>query len=171
MRVVLRDRPFESFSARNALICPRCRDRYLNLLHVGSDLAVVCRRQDAFPCWQAVAQVRHPSDPAVMSAFFKALINENGAAFGVDLFGSLPSNTHNKSGETVPESVVREAYWNWMMWAEKTVGVDWQGLAEEILERERSPIMYDHQRLLWHPDLGVLRRTRTTALPCAVYRT
>ncbi len=136
----LKQTPFFAFFWQS--LGPMVWECYLNLVHLDGDLALVCRTQDASPCRQAFALVKHPSDPAVMSAFFKALINQNGSAFGIDLFGSLPSNTHNKVEEIIPEEVVRTAYWKGLVWAEKVSDVDWNGLAEEVIARQKSPIMY-----------------------------
>ena len=114
----------------------------LNSLQLGEDAALISRSGDSWDDEKGVALVKGPSTPEVMSTLFKALISENGAAFGVELFGSLPSNTHNKSEELIPEKIVRAAYWDWMMWAENELDVDWSGMAEEVSARAMSPIMY-----------------------------
>jgi len=121
---------------------PMVWECYLNALHLTDDTALIWCYQDGDGSRQGIALVKHPSNPAVMSAFFKALIKENGAAFSLELFGSLPSNTHNKSEETIPEKVVRAAYWDWMLWAENVFDVDWAGMAEEVCSRDEEPIMY-----------------------------
>jgi hypothetical protein len=100
------------------------------------------RSGDSWDDQKGIALVKSPSNPAAMIALFKALIRKNGAAFGLELFGSLPSNTDNKCEELISEEVVRAAYWGWMKWAESALDVDWYGMAEEISARERSPIMY-----------------------------
>jgi hypothetical protein len=117
-------------------------ESYLNALHVTGDTALIWCYQDADESRQGITLVKHPSNRAVMRAFFKALVKENGAVFGLGLFGSLPSNTHNKSEELIPEKVVCAAYWDWMKWAENELDVDWSGMAEEVSARARSPIMY-----------------------------
>ncbi len=110
-------------------------------VRIGKDAALIVSEADSW-IEQAIALVKHPSNPAVMSAFFKAFIHENGAAFGVGIFGSVPSNTYNMAEETIAESVVRSAYWDWLKWADADSDVDWYGMADEILEREQSPVMY-----------------------------
>ena len=115
---------------------------YLNVLHLSDKTELIWVQRDFEPFRQGIAFVNCPLSKTVMSALFKALIRENGSAFGVELFGSLPSNTHNKVEELVPEKVVRAAYWDWMKWAEDAFEVDWYGMAEEIVAQEKSPIMY-----------------------------
>jgi len=56
------------------------------------------------------AVIKKPNDRAVMCAFFAALIKENGAAFGLQLFGSLTANTCNYSEHYIPKEVVHKAY-------------------------------------------------------------
>ncbi len=110
-------------------------------VRIGKDAALIAGHSDAW-IEQAIALIEHPSNPAVMSAFFKAFIRENGEDFGVGLFGSLPSNTHNMVEDLIPETVVRQAYWDWMLWAEKQFGANWSDMADEISARAESPIMY-----------------------------
>jgi hypothetical protein len=126
---------------------PMVWECYLNILHLADDTALIWCYQDGDGSRQGIALVKQPSNPAVMSAFFKALIKENGDAFGLGLFGSLPSNTDNKIEELIPEEIVRAAYWDWMKWAESAFDVDWLAMAEEVSARERSPIMYPRDLL------------------------
>jgi hypothetical protein len=121
---------------------PMVWECYLNLVCIGNGRALACRRQDADPQWQSIALIKRSTDSAVMGRFFSAMIRENGAAFGVELFGSLPSTTHNHVEELVSEETVRQAYWDWLRWADKVFDVDWEGLAEEVSVRPRSPIFY-----------------------------
>jgi len=118
----------------------------LNTVRIAGDLALAYRMQDASSNWQGIALIKGPSSPQIMSAFFKALVRENGAAFGIRLFGSLPSNTDNAFEETLPEKVVRAAYWDWMKWAEcatdTDIEIDWLSLAETIEARALSSISY-----------------------------
>ena len=135
--------PYETFMAFYwQSMGPMVWQCYLKTLQFDKDMALICCNQDDYPTLQAVALVKHPSRPAVMSSLFKALIDQNGSAFGVELFCSLPSNTHNMSEKTIPERIVRSAFWNWLLWAEKEVGIDWSSIAEETSERTKSPITY-----------------------------
>jgi hypothetical protein len=115
---------------------------FLNATQPSSGSTLISCFEDAWNGEKVIALIKHPLDGAAMTAFFKALIKENGAAFGVELFGSLLSNTHNKWEKAIPEKVVREAYWEWLKWADKRFDIDWHGLAEGILARAKSPIMY-----------------------------
>lgn len=115
---------------------------YLNSLRLGDGTELIWLLRDFEPFRQGIAIVKQPSSRSAMSAFFKALIKHNGAAFGVELFCRLPSNTDNHREELIPESVVRAAYWEWMRWAEERFDIDWLAMAEEIQARIEDPIMY-----------------------------
>jgi hypothetical protein len=97
---------------------------------------------DLEPAQQVIAQITPTPGVYVHKKLFEALINRNGEAFGLGIFGSLPSNTHNQAENLIPEDTVRQCYWNWMKWGEKAMDADWWGLAEEISARARSPIHY-----------------------------
>ncbi len=121
---------------------PMVWECYLNSLRLPDGTELIWLYQDFEPFRQGIAVVRKPSNRAVMSAFFKALIEENGAMFGVELFGSLPSNTDNRREELIPENVVRAAYWKWLRWAEHRFDIDWHGIARTILARVEDPVLY-----------------------------
>jgi len=130
------------FSFRWQSLGPMVWTYGLNALHIDEDRALVCVTGDIEPEARAIALVKGPSEPAVMSAFFTAFIDQNGAAFGVGPFGSLPSDTYNRIESLIPEKVVRAAYWKWMEWAENALGVSWEGLAAEISACAESPTTY-----------------------------
>lgn len=99
-------------------------------------------RQDVDPCRQVIAQLRPASRGDIFRVLFEKLIEANGAAFGLQLFGSLPSNTHDMAEDLIPEKAVRRSYWKWMVWAECRSSANWTALAEEVSARARSPIAY-----------------------------
>lgn len=97
---------------------PMTSECYIDTLDVGTDTTFVCLRQDWLPSWCAIAAIRGRPDKTVMTALFRSLVKENGAALGVELFGSLPSDTHN----TV-EDLISERTWKWRLRSESRGGL------------------------------------------------
>ena len=144
---------------REPLLCfywqsfgPMVCETHVDLLHIDQDRALACITQDSLPRWQAFAIVKNPDDEAVVSALFRALLKNNGAAFGLQLFGSLPTNTHNMVEHLISKKSVRQAYWAWSRWAERALQFDWLGLFEETSARSRSPILYPLELLRKRAD-------------------
>jgi hypothetical protein len=61
----------------------------------------------------------------------RRLLDRNGKSFGVDVFGSLPTQTTNRAPELIPEPVVRQAYFDLLEYWEREQGGAWLGIAEE----------------------------------------
>jgi hypothetical protein len=58
----------------------------------------------------AVAALARWDHPLVICAAVKELLRENGRPHGVDVFGSLPTETTNCRPDLLPEEVIRKAY-------------------------------------------------------------
>ncbi|NWG14804.1 MAG: hypothetical protein HXY20_14860 [Acidobacteria bacterium] len=114
----------------------------IDLLNVGNGKNIVCLKQDGWPRRQAIAALKGRPERPLVTALFRNLLKENGAAFGVGLFGSLPSNTDNFNEKLIPEETIRRCYWDWMNWAERELDADWIALAEEVTARALSPVLY-----------------------------
>jgi hypothetical protein len=117
---------------------------------------------DEVESYRALA-VLHPWDDGLaVSAVVKRVLSCNGAAFGIALFGSLPTETTNHAIELVSRDVVRQAYFDLMQWWER-VGGAWLNLAEEHFGRIVEP---NHlQRSL--DILGALRQPAERAAESA----
>ena len=74
-----------------------------------------------------------------MSRLFTRIVHNNGAAFGVHLFGSLPTETTNWLPELVPEAVLKRPYFDWLEWAEQVEGSAWLSLEESLIAHELEP--------------------------------
>jgi hypothetical protein len=83
--------------------------------------------------------VQPDDDPLLLSGLFTEIAKENGHGSGIDLFGSLPIETTNWCPDLVPETVVKQAYWDWMEWAERVEGSAWLNLEETLALYELEP--------------------------------
>jgi hypothetical protein len=96
--------------------------------------------EDSFETSKAVARLKPGAAPAAYSTLFGKLIDQNGTALGVEVFGSIPSNTHNSTEELIPLEIIRSAYWRWLLWAENVFDIEWGAIAEEVRIRARLPL-------------------------------
>ena len=80
--------------------------------------------------------VKSDDDPLLLSRLFTRIVEDNGASFGVQLFGSLPIETTNWLPHLVPEQVVKQAYWDWQEWCEQVEGSAWLNLEETLASYE-----------------------------------
>ncbi len=55
------------------------------------------------------------------------------------------------------EPASRGAHWGWVKWAEGVFDVDWDGLAQEVSLRERSPIVVRARQKGGHLELSAVR--------------
>ncbi len=108
----------------------------------GGGQSFACWQGDDMPPYQVIARLKPAAGGKICRILFEKLIEDNGAAFGLQIFGSLPSNTHNMAEDLIPEETVRRCYWKWMLWAEPSLDDPWTCLAEEVSARARSPITY-----------------------------
>jgi len=121
--------------------------------HDGSSIAALLHEEQPF---YLLGLVQPDDDPLLLSRLFTEIVKENGHGFGVDLFGSLPIETTNWRPDLVPESVVKQAYWDWLEWAEKVEGSAWVDLEETlaIYELEPNPMKRAFAAFTGLPDLS-----------------
>jgi hypothetical protein len=110
----------------------------LQLVKTGERRSLICLVHEEQPA-VGLALAEPDDDPHLMSALFVQLLLENGDGFGVSIFGSLPRETTNWKPQLVPADVIKQAYWDWMEWAEATQGSAWVCLEEEIYSRTVEP--------------------------------
>jgi hypothetical protein len=65
----------------------------------------------------AVALLDPWQDELVLSAAVKRLLRENGRKCGLELFGSIPHQTVNSLPDLLLTPVVKQAYFEWLLWA------------------------------------------------------
>lgn len=114
----------------------------LDILDLGTPRAYLCVDQRDLegeqPC-PIVAAVEPKSEPSLWSALLVDLITTNGADYGVDLFGDLPTETVNHAPGLLPEAMVREAYSRWL---DAATWSGWPALARylELLGDDPTPL-------------------------------
>jgi hypothetical protein len=76
----------------------------------------------------------------MVSAFFRTLLEKEGAAYHFTPFGGLPSVTTNFRQDLLPQPVIRDAYAQWLDWRTDN-GCDWEnwfllesGLLSQMVE-------------------------------------
>jgi hypothetical protein len=87
----------------------------------------------------AIAAIEPWDDPLALSGTVQRLLKRNGRMFGVDVFGSLPTETTNRAPELIPEPVVRQAYFDLLRYWEHERGDAWLTFAEEHYGRIVEP--------------------------------
>lgn len=87
----------------------------------------------------ALAAIEPWDDPLALSGTVRRLLDRNGNAFGVDVFGSLPTETTNHAPELIPEPVVRQAYFDLLDYWEREQGGAWLTVAEDYYGRLVEP--------------------------------
>lgn len=93
--------------------------------------------------YRAVARLESWQDKRLLNAAVKELLRANGRPYGVDLFGSLPTETTNHCPYLLSSALVKQAYWDWLQWEDAHDGVAWLDLEEEHFGRIVEP---DHLR-------------------------
>jgi hypothetical protein len=89
--------------------------------------------------YRAVAALDPWQDDLVVSAAVKEILRKNGRPHGVELFGSVPTETTNGMPSLLPEAVVRQAYFDLLQWQEREHGDAWACLAHEHFGRIVEP--------------------------------
>src|SRR6266542_3082550 len=115
----------------------------LRLLQISETRVYVCfSGDDQRDVIIAALEATHGA--ALFGQFFVALMEDNGAKFGIQLFLDLPSHTVNYGPKLLAASVVKEAYWNWIGWATSTGSVSWatfrEGLIDVLVEDPLQPV-------------------------------
>jgi len=128
----------------------------LRLLDIGDGRAYVLPLIEDAPLL-AIAAVEPKGAHQAFSEFFISLLQDNGASYGVQLFGSLPSRTTNYRPDLVPVSAVARAYWLWMEWAVEEIGSTvWTDLQDTVIleATEPNPMKRSLRTLLQLPLLS-----------------
>lgn len=90
---------------------PLSREAYLVLLLRASGEAFVLYAADAKAQAKGnLACLARLATPGAFNRFFRTFVEDNGAAYGVELFTSLPTLTINYRPELLPETTVYAAY-------------------------------------------------------------
>jgi hypothetical protein len=93
--------------------------------------------------YQAVATLKPWQDDLVLSAAVKEILRKNGRPHGVELFGSVPTETTNQIPYLLTDAVVKQAYFDLLQWDDREGGDAWGLLAEEHFGRI---VESDHRR-------------------------
>jgi hypothetical protein len=101
----------------------------INLL-VLEQATYVCH-WDEMHSYRAVAKLDGPVSRRVLSAVVPELVRENGRRVGIDIFGSLPTETINHQPDRLPTVVVKQAYFDWLQAAQVYGGTTWADFAAE----------------------------------------
>ena len=96
----------------------------------------------------AVARLEPWQDELVLSAAVKQLLHENGRRHGLELLASIPHETVNHQPELLLEPVVKQALYDWLLWAIEQSSALWPHNKREMTPEEewleaarREPIM------------------------------
>jgi hypothetical protein len=96
----------------------------------------------------AVARLEPWQDELVVSAAVKQLLHENGRKHGLELFASIPHETVNHQPDLLLAAVVKQALYDWLLWAIKQSPALWPHNKREITPEEewlelarREPVM------------------------------
>jgi hypothetical protein len=89
--------------------------------------------------YRAVAALDPWQDDLVVSAAVKEILCRNGRSHGVELFGSVPTETTNRMPSLLPDAVVKQAYFDLLQWDERQGGDAWDLLTEEHFSRIVEP--------------------------------
>lgn len=81
-----------------------------------------------------VAAIEPVECPEAHAAFFRDLMIENGAKYGVELFGDLPDTTTVYDPD-IPVELVEQTYRAWMDWAVDAGWADWDSFYNGVLDR------------------------------------
>jgi hypothetical protein len=89
--------------------------------------------------YRAVAALDPWQDDLVVSAAVKEILCRNGRPHGVELFGSVPTETTNRMPSLLADAVVKQAYFDLLQWDERQGGDAWDLLTEEHFSRIVEP--------------------------------
>jgi hypothetical protein len=128
---------------------PMCSVAGLQILDLGGRGYLVYWNE--LESYQAVAALDPWEDDLVVSAAVKEILRQNGRPHGVELFGSVPTETTNRIPGLLPDAVVKQAYFDLLQWDDREGGDAWGLLAEEYFSRIVEP---DH----FQRSLGILHR-------------
>jgi hypothetical protein len=73
----------------------------------------------------AVARLEPWQDELVLSAAVKQLLRENGRQHGLEMFASIPHETVNHQPGFLLEAVVKQALYDWLLWAIEQPSAPW----------------------------------------------
>lgn len=108
----------------------------LDLRGVGRMGVMICvQTEESAPHAIAAAVVRHPVE--LFSRFFQDFLARNGAAYGVPLFGRLPSLTVNHRPDLLPADAIETGHRSWIEWAESVGSSPWGDIEAAVTARLR----------------------------------
>ena len=87
----------------------------------------------------AFALIQPGGDTDIWPAFVVDLFRDNGESYGIELFGSLPSQTTNGRPDLVPPVALREAFWQWIEGREAVGRPQWGHLRDHTIESLEQP--------------------------------
>ena len=109
----------------------------IQLLHPTADRWYACWVTEEE--WPTVVAAFEPLSAVTLRAFVTDLLADNGASYGVGLFGSLPSMTTNHRSDLIPADVVKEAYRAWLDRTGDAWGTGWESLRDDLIGTSEEP--------------------------------
>jgi len=121
-------------------LLPMSNGTTIRIISFGEGSQLICVTEDLGDVPPRIlAKLEPANDPELYSAFFKDLLSENGAHYGIRLFGSLPSVTSNGRAELISQQRVEAVYHSWMDWANMKGWDPWVDLRASLLNLIDSP--------------------------------
>jgi hypothetical protein len=110
----------------------------LQLADLGDSGTLVCWFTEVPPT-EAFALIQSDDDLEIWSALVAQLFGDNGASYGIGLFGGLPSEVTNHKPDAVPPRVLKDAFWQWLEYMEADGWSVWASLRDQTLGRLEQP--------------------------------
>jgi hypothetical protein len=142
---------------------PMASGKSLNLLSfpdVSRAYLVIDSDNEFDETWPVVASIEPRDSPEVHEALFASLLQDNGAQYGIHLFGTLPSPTMTHAPKLLSRRVVESSYVAWMDWAERSGRTTWDALLREFEGRLDEPDHLARSSALLDEVVGRLREGR-----------
>ncbi len=121
--------------------------RSIDFLDVGGSEVFVCFDSDE-DAYRVTAALDPKDEPSITQELVQSYFKDNGRSYGVELFGCLPNEMLNRRPDLLPAAIVKEACWNWLLWAEREEGTAWVNLRDSVVSWFEAPEGGEHSGLV-----------------------
>jgi hypothetical protein len=121
--------------------------RSIDLLDVGGSEVFVCFDSDE-DAYRVTAALEPKDEPSITQELVRSYFKDSGRSYGVELFGCLPNEMLNLRPDILPAAIVKEACWNWLLWAEREQRTAWINLRDSVISWFDIPEGGEHSRLV-----------------------